>query len=62
MKCLGIIWYSGYVLNVFITIQTSKALIQEGTRKMMMTHGTFTMDDEKTHAVMINSYRASHDN
>ena len=34
------------VLNVFIDIQTSTELIQMDTDKMM-THGTFTMDDEK---------------
>ena len=36
----------GYVLNVFIDIQTSKELIQMDTDKMM-TYGTYTMDDEK---------------
>ena len=35
-----------YVLNMFIDIQTSKELIQMDT-DMMMTYGTFTMDDEK---------------
>ena len=34
------------VLNVFIDIQTSKELIQMDTDKMM-THETFTMDEEK---------------
>ena len=43
---------SAYVLNVFIDIQTSKELIRMDTNKMM-TYGTFTMDDEKTHTVII---------
>ena len=38
-----------YVLNAFIDIQTSKELIQLDTDKML-TYGTFTMDDEKSHS------------
>ena len=46
----------GYVLNMFIDIQTSKELIQMGINKMM-TYAIFTMNDEKTYIVRIKHNR-----